>query len=752
MLMNEIRIFDLFKSFCLNVKRKTCALISCEKTKRKCFFLSFFLFFNLNLTLVTFFWTKKELDELYDKNLLLFYLIFAILAIMLGSFKVLTHSRVVDNKIFLELFLFYFVVSMKLMVASLILCQLENKSFFINNKMLNWFLVFSGINIEVVLFIINIERTKWKVIPIVSFSIRIIVKNIFLFNIKTNEIFYAILFHIIESIIIPGILYCFQEKFIQKLFTNDEILDTYEKLVDSIITNEIFVLSTNKLEILYFNKSAELLFHDKQIEGLKSIHLKNSNFNLLDIYYDFILNEREINEYQNYRECLLEGFSSNSQFSNIPCEIDAFLGLINWKDEKAILVALKNNSNAKKIKNLTKTNDYKDILLASVSHDLRSPLNSLQGLLHLAHQKIKDEICSQYIATAIKSTNILLYMINDFLDFAQIQLKKLNMNLEECSLIDIIDDVIPIIQFQALQKSLSFDFIIEKNAKTCKIFADSRRTKQILLNLLGNAIKFTAKGFVKLKIFLEDCPFHDYSHQKITFQVVDSGIGIKKKHQDCLFKLFSKVYQKNKNLNKYGIGLGLSISQQLAKFMHEEGIQVESDVGKGSSFYFSLPIFQNNADEEFQLFERAKINEIHIFKTNSSFLSSIHKEIKVLFVDDDPMNLMIGKKYLESFGLLFETANNGFEALQQIEYNKKNKQYFSLIILDAHMPIMSGFEAAAKINAMIANKGIPPTPIISISGTEEGLMQEGVQGFLRKPVRRENLKEMISRILRIHIN
>ena len=443
------------------------------------------------------------------------------------------------------------------MVASLILCLIENKSFFINNKMLNWFLIFSGINIEIVLFIVNIERTKWRLFPIVSFSLRVIVKNIFLFNIKTNEIFYAALFHIIESIIIPGILYCLQEKCIRKLFLNEEILTSYEKLVDSIITNEIFVLSLSTKEVLYFNESAQSLFHNKQIEGLRNIHLKNSNLNLVDAYNDFVLNEREINGYQIYKECLLKGFNNDSQFSNISSEIDVFLGYIIWKDERAILIALKNNSYKQQIKDLTEINEYKDILLANVSHDLRSPLNSLQGMLNLVYQKIKYETCSHYISTAIKSTKLLLYMINDILDFAQIQLKKLNMNFEECSLVEIIDDIIPIIQFQALQKSLTFEIIIEKSARINKIFADSRRAKQILLNLLGNAIKFTTKGFVKLEIFVEDCLFHDCSHRKMTFKVLDSGIGIKKKHQSRLFKLFFKLNQKKKKPEQIRYWLGV---------------------------------------------------------------------------------------------------------------------------------------------------------------------------------------------------
>jgi CheY-like chemotaxis protein len=230
---------------------------------------------------------------------------------------------------------------------------------------------------------------------------------------------------------------------------------------------------------------------------------------------------------------------------------------------------------------------------------------------------------------------------------------------------------------------------------------------------------------------------------------VDSGIGLNEEHRKQLFKLFSKIEHKNKDLNKYGIGLGLAISQHLAKLMQSEGITIQSEEGKGSSFIFSLPFARNFEEEAFHLCEESKINRIPNFHTNC--LVHLSKKEKILLVDDDPMSMMISEKYLQSFGLVYEKAQNGSEAIEKIRSNRRKHEYFSLIILDLYMPILNGFETAKIICEMVKAKEIPYLPIIGMSGCDKEDTNVFIKEFLKKPVFKNELKEMIKKILKINI-
>ena len=442
-----------------------------------------------------------------------------------------------------------------------------------------------------------------------------------------------------------------------------------------------------------------------------------------------------------------------------------------WEDSICLLLVLNDNTNAFRISELRNLNTYKNQLLASVSHDLRTPLNGLNGMLELSIEKTENTIVRTYLELAKKSASFLGYLVHDILDFSLINFKKLRLNIEEVNVKQIITEMMSLIEFQATEKHIELFFDCECE-NIFPIFSDITRIKQILLNLLSNALKFTHKGFVKVSLKSES--LFDRILYKISVQ--DTGIGIKQEDLGKLYHLFGRL-EDQENINRTGIGLGLTISKKISKLLcpeKSEGLDVESIYGIGSTFSFYLGslekentinearfnlekvgeehyIFDKQIDEEvFSPFQYRFIEECERLNTG---ISSSSTRRKILVADDDLMNLMIAEQYLKIFNWKSIRAINGKEAYELVEQDiKSEKNEICLVLMDCNMPVMDGFQASLKIQNFCKKMKREKMPILAVTANataaDVGLCKAaGIDYFLEKPMKRYELKKMIALIL-----
>ena len=380
-------------------------------------------------------------------------------------------------------------------------------------------------------------------------------------------------------------------------------------------------------------------------------------------------------------------------------------------------------------------------------------------------------------------------MINDILDFCQISNGKLRLNPQLFDVVESVREVGKLIKFQAKKKGLEFEFINKLNTlKGRKIRNDPNRLKQVILNLLGNALKFTESGFIRIIIEAAEPLVMNHRSQSGTLSLVpavkisveDSGCGIKEEDIPRLFRIFGKLEtSESRKINQTGVGLGLAISQNLIRYMNNnilgEEIKVSSSIGKGSTFYFSL--HSQSSLREAENRSRSRLfSAIHFgeeedegkksvtppstkqkrFNSFSSGLNNVGKKEsgkikRVLIVDDDQINIMVLTTYFGTFSdCVYELAFNGKQAVDMVEASAKSLSFFDIIFMDCNMPIMDGFQATQRILQMVKNGVIPAVPIIASTANASQLDYEkcfkyGMVDYMTKPYGKGLLREKIEK-------
>ncbi|MDI5950547.1 PAS domain S-box protein [Flavobacterium yafengii] len=381
-------------------------------------------------------------------------------------------------------------------------------------------------------------------------------------------------------------------------------------------------------------------------------------------------------------------------------------------------------------------NKAKSEFLANMSHEIRTPLNGIIGFTDLLMNTNLGVTQEKYITTVNQSAHSLLDIINDILDFSKIEAGKLELFIEKYDVGEMLSQIIDLILYESNLKKLNLKLNIASDIPKY-FWVDSVRLKQILINLLANAVKFTEKGSIKLDVtVLEKI---DDSNSKIRFAVIDTGIGILEQNKKKIFQAFSQ--EDSSTTRKFGgTGLGLTISNQLLGLMNSR-LQLKSEIDLGSTFYFDLDLKTSNEPvEKVNLLETDfdSIKDI-VVKRNIS-----NKKIKIMIVEDNKVNMLLLKTIIKNLDInpvIFEVTN-GKDAVDQFEEINPD-----IIFMDIQMPIMNGYEATQLIRNLKSGQNVP---IIAITaGTEkeekEKCLTAGMNDYIPKPIIKGIIEEAITK-------
>lgn len=356
-------------------------------------------------------------------------------------------------------------------------------------------------------------------------------------------------------------------------------------------------------------------------------------------------------------------------------------------------------------------------ILAAVGHEIRNPLNAIVGLSQLLYSTNSMDEVKNYTEGLLQTSEHLIEIVNNLLDFSKLRSGNLEMNLRPVALEESLTSQLSGQRLMAERKGLDF-FIDIDIAIPTTVVLDSLKLSQVVLNLISNSIKFTDTGSVGLRVELIRKTDSDV---QLLFSVEDTGIGISKEHLEKIFQAFNQG-DGDTNLTFGGTGLGLTISKKLVEALGGN-LVVESAHGYGSKFSFTLSA----------LIEKQEENQPLKLKSWESL-----KELRILLVDDSKMNCMIVQKFLESEEMFCTTAGNGAAALELLE-----NQDFDMILTDLKMPRMDGYEFIQRLQAKGSVKH-RTTPVIALTGSlygQEGqeLLKKGFSGYLLKPFGPEQL-------------
>jgi len=373
--------------------------------------------------------------------------------------------------------------------------------------------------------------------------------------------------------------------------------------------------------------------------------------------------------------------------------------------------------------------ESKSAFLANMSHEIRTPMNAILGFVEQLAKNESDTARQKMFYTIQSSGQSLLSIINDILDISKIESGKMFLDIQACDLHPFFDELKELFTATCEAKNINCRLSLENSVPQCAMI-DEGRLRQVFINLISNAVKFTDNGGrISLDVI--------YNEEKQTLEVfiIDTGVGIAQENLDKIFNAFEQ--EDNSTTRKFGgTGLGLAISKRLISMM-EGTISVHSMLGEGSRFYITLPY-------------QACKKEFNKEATKESIQEIKHLEGNVLVVEDNKTNQMLMGLILDELGLNYELANDGQIAVEMFTANA----HYDIILMDENMPVMNGIEAVTQIRLLEKEKGFERTPVIAVtanalSSDKERFIAAGMDGYVSKPYTENAIRTVLSSYLQI---
>lgn len=376
------------------------------------------------------------------------------------------------------------------------------------------------------------------------------------------------------------------------------------------------------------------------------------------------------------------------------------------------------------------TNNAKSEFLANMSHEIRTPMNGIIGMCDVLNDTSLIDKQHGFVDTIRKSSYLLLNIINDILDYSKISAGKLELINTPFNLKLVVEEIVQLLKYNIKQKNLSISVNYENENGQLFFNGDSNRLRQILMNLINNAVKFTDKGSIEIII---NSKINSDSTADLAIHVKDTGIGIDEDMKDIIFEKFTQS-DTSSSRKFQGTGLGLAISKQLIELMKGR-LVVDSHLGDGSKFsvYLTLPI-ENSIPLK------------NDFTKNSNTRNSItyaSLNLTVLLVEDNEFNQQVVIEFIRAFNCHVDIADNG-----KVAINMLDKKIFDLILMDVQMPVLDGIETTKKIRT--STKELQQIPIIAMTanamvGDKEKCINAGMDDYLSKPVGKKQLYAMLEK-------
>ncbi len=370
-----------------------------------------------------------------------------------------------------------------------------------------------------------------------------------------------------------------------------------------------------------------------------------------------------------------------------------------------------------------------------MSHEIRTPLTAISGIAEILQRDTLTEKQSKLVNTLHSSTATLKDIVNDILDFSKIESGELDLENKVFPLADLLDEIKALMGVNAKEKGLAFICDYEQVRNT-SFFGDRLRLRQVLINLISNAVKFTAKGAVTVKVLAEGT----LNQPTLRVEVSDTGIGIAKENLELIFERFKQA--DSSVSRKYGgTGLGLAISKNIVSLMGG-AISVVSQPGEGSTFIVILPLKLPQITDE-NVEDGRALNK----KLNDKIKSSLNTSAKILIAEDYEGNIVVLSYILDDMGCTYDIAKNGQEALHFWK-----QHHYDLILMDVQMPEMDGFTATTQIRSVETANNLRKTPIIGMTAhalvsDKDKCIAAGMDAYLPKPIVESDLKTQMLKYL-----